>query len=162
MILNDGIANLIEGHFSLDIVTRDGNIQTAVEDNNTIVNSSFRIISNLLTGASEASEINRLVLGEGGINDGKIQIPRVSDSKLYTPTLNLVGWDEVLISQDVEYSITFIKKIPFNEGNGSGAALYNEAGLFANNTMFARKTFPAQIKTPDREFLIKWTLIQQV
>lgn len=150
--------NIVEGHFRLESKDKNDNVEILVDDKNTIVRGYFNILTGLLTGSS-STYIDTLKLGEGGAYQGALILPTRRDGKLYTPTYETSGWTEILINEEYENSITFVKVIGFDEANGPSARLYSEAGLFAGNTMFARKTFIEQIKTPDREFTVKWTII---
>lgn len=59
-----------------------------------------------------------------------------------------------------ETSVQFTTQMTKNEGNGTGLVTYTEAGLFTENgTMFARKTFPALIKSNDRQITFIWTIL---
>jgi len=157
MKLNDNLG-FIEGHFLLESKDKLNNIEVLVDNKNTIVNNSFNMLSKLITGQG-SDFINKIQLGSGGVYDGTLYAPTKKDSKLYAPTWDSIGWDEIQINNTTEKSITFIKILDFNTGNGVGVSIYSEAGLFANNIMFARKTFSEQLKTSEREFTIKWTII---
>lgn len=152
--------NFLQGRFQLIGTHKDGTEEILIDDPNTVVNSSFDILSDLMTNVNSNEQITSLKLGDGGVIDGVLQSPEVSDVDLGNPTFQKTGFDNIIIQNILELSITFIMNLPIDEANGVGVALYSEAGLFSTNgKMFARKTFSEQFKTDEIEYNIRWTII---
>lgn len=133
--------------------------QTVIEESNTIVNSSFLVITGALTGDTN-KRITSLALGDGGVVNSVKQTPNVLDTALYHELIRLTSPDDIAIESILKpFYITFKFELGTAEGNGIGAQIYNEAGLFSNDgTMFARKTFTTAVKTPEKKFLVEWKL----
>lgn len=152
--------NLIQGRFQLVGTNKDGVEEILVDDPNTVVNTSFDILSDLLTNSDSNMQITTLKLGDGGVVDGALQSPEVTNTALANEVYSKTGWTNTMVQNILELSITYIMTLGSEEGNGIGVALYSEAGLFTDDgVMFARKTFSEQFKTPDIEYTIRWTII---
>ena len=152
--------NFIQGRFQLIGTHKNGKEEILIDDPNTVVNTSFDILSDLLTNSSSSNQITTLKLGDGGVIDGELQTPLVTDTDLGNATYTKTPFTDIIIQKILELSITFIMQVETDEGNGVGVALYNEAGLFTDSgIMFARKTFSEQFKNDEIEYTIRWTII---
>lgn len=159
-ICEDDKFKFVQGAFKLIGKDKDGIETVLVDDPNTVVRGSFTILSDLLTNPSSGKQIDTLKLGDGGIFENALLTPVFSDAQLYRETFSKTTFTDVSISSVGELSVTFLMVLGFSEGNGAGASLFSEAGLFsAEGDMFARKTFSEQFKTNEIEYTIKWTII---
>ena len=149
----------VRGEFKISTI-EDGEEVLQHHDKNTIVKNSFNIMSSLLVNANTNKKIDTIKIGDGGIISSVIQTPSVNDTSLYNEIYEQAGTTSVTIESILEKSITFRFLIAKTDGNGTGVAIYNEAGLASTDgTLYARKTFTEIIKTPEKEILIEWKII---
>ena len=152
------IVNPLEGEFKLESI-ENGISKTEVYEKNLIVNSSFDIISSLLVSASSTKKIDTIKVGNGGIINSVLQSPTLNDTSLYNEVYSQTGTSGITVESILDKYIEFRFLISKSDGNGSGANIYNEAGLSSNDgTLYARKTFTEVIKTPEKEILISWKI----
>ena len=152
----------MKGIFELQTYTNN-KIVDDIKKQNIIVGTSFDILKNLLVDGDVDYRINTLKLGDGGIYNSNIKEALVTENDLYSPLESKVipaiyTSADVLLdiaSRSIKYTWIFDE----NEGNGAGARIYNEAGLFSNNlTMFSKKNFSEVVKTADKKMIISWTI----
>ena len=60
--------------------------------------------------------------------------------------------------QQLETDITYVIEVPESAGNGDGVAVYTEAALYADDNIFAMRTFTGKIKDPSTILRITWKL----
>lgn len=148
----------VEGIFDLQLM-QDDKIITHIHEKNLIVNSSFNVLVNLIGYGTPGKVIDTIAMGDAGIVNSAFVFPYKSDVTLRNETFRKTGTSNIVISE-ADKTITFHFDINETEGNGVGAALYNEAGLFSNDgTMFSRKVFNELVKTPDQKIIIRWSLL---
>lgn len=149
-----------EGHFRA--YDGDGNI--IVDKKNMIVNGSRSALAHLIAEAQVSEAITTIEIGTEGHEPGDPYTPvspTISDTALedvspFSKALEFFTYLPI----GVETSVMFTFNIEKAEGNGSGIVLYTEAGLFTSgDTMFARNTFPAIVKTADRKIVFEWTIV---
>lgn len=148
----------VEGIFDLQLM-QDDKIITHIHDKNLIVDTSFNVLASLLSVGGTTKIIDTVAIGDAGIVDGNFAFPYKSDITLRHETFRKVGTSNIVTSE-ADKSVTFHFDINEVEGNGPGAALVNEAGLFAHDgTLFSRKVFNEFVKTPDQKIIIRWSLL---
>ena len=147
------------GVFKLYSESKDGTIDIIEQEDNTIVDSAFQIVSGALLGDT-TKKITSIAFGDGGISAGVRVSPNVKDLYLANETFRKDEYEEVIVESIIKpYYISFKFTLDEDEANGLGAMMFNEAGLFAQDgTMFARKTFREAIKTPEKKFIVEWKL----
>ena len=148
-----------QGIFKLYSEDKNGNIEVIEEDKNTIVDTAFDIVQAALLG-DNTKRLDTIAFGDGGISGGVRVSPNVKDVYLANETFRKAEYESVVVESIIKpYYIAFKFVLAEDEANGSGAMLFNEAGLFAHDgTMFARKTFREAIKTPEKKFIVEWKL----
>ena len=147
----------LKGRFKLIEVMNDKE-NVVVDEQNKIVNTSFQVLVNCLQG-TVGSKISSLALGDGGIVNSELQTPNVLDTHLYHETLRFDYSTIITESILKPFSITWRFILNEDEGNGIGAAIYNEAGLYSlDGVLFSRKTFTESVKTPEKKFIIEWKI----
>jgi hypothetical protein len=149
----------LKGKFKLSLIDINSNeVTQTIEDDNLIVNTSFDILSGLLSTADSKKKINRIALGDGGIYNNEILVPHPNDNELQSEKFRKTI-KKVTTSTILDRAITFHFDITPHEGNGLGGVIYNEAGLMSEDgTLFARKTFENIIKSRDFLIRIEWTI----
>ena len=134
-------------------------------EDNLIVDKARNILRDLLFEANTDDTISIIKFGDKGHADGDITTPvapQSSDTSLEETDSSLIYSKNIDSKQkDGDTSIIYSCTLNNNEANlNNGTFTITEAGLFnANGNMFARKTFPAIIKTSDRVFEFQWTII---
>lgn len=148
----------MEGIFDLTLMA-DDKIVHHIHEKNLIVDSSFHVLSQLVSAGTPGKIIDTIAIGDAGIVDSNFVFPYKSDVTLRNEVFRKVGTTNVVISE-IDRSVMFQFDIAEGEANGVGAAIYNEAGLFSHDgTMFSRKVFNEFVKTPDQKILIRWSLL---
>lgn len=156
-----------------DVVIR-GNVKITVQDeergeylhfndHNIIVYGARKVMAHLLAEAPTANVIYKLQLGTGGHGVDILTpiAPSRSDTTLEEPFVSVQPpagrvYQPVGDENEVKFSFVLGKE----EGNGTGAVAYTEAGLFTSGSvMFARETFPALIKNSTRQITFEWTIV---
>lgn len=146
------------GVFTLFEEDKNGNRQI-LEQDNTIVNSSFNIVAGALQGNVD-KRITTIAFGDGGIINSVKQTPSLNDTALYHELIRITETTDIDVESILKpYYITFKFEMIEADGNGIGAQIYSEAGIFSEDgTMFARKTFNEVVKTPEKKFIVEWKL----
>lgn len=145
-----------KGVFNLEIYEGDVLVHSHV-DKNLIVDSGFLILSNLVATADSGKIIDTIALGSQGIVNNKFIFPVVSDVTLRNETFRKTGRTYTI--DTINKQIEFVFTLSESEGNGVGARVYNEAGLYSSDgTMMARKVFPECVKTPNQKMFVRWAL----
>ncbi len=153
----DSIAPM-EGIFDLTLM-QDDKILHHIHEKNLIVDTSFNVLSQLISAGTPGKVIDTIAIGDAGIVNSNFVFPFKSDVTLRNETFRKVGTSNIVISE-IDRSVMFQFDIAEAEANGVGAAIYNEAGLFSNDgTLFSRKVFNEFVKTPDQKILIRWSLL---
>lgn len=145
-----------KGIFNLSLI-EDEKVVHSFTDKNMIVDSGFLILAGLVTTGSDTKIIDTIALGSQGIVDNKFVFPTQTDQTLRVETFRKTGCTFTV--DELGKQVEFVFTLDEAEGNGPGARLYTEAGLFSNDgTMMARRVFPECVKTPSQKMIIRWVL----
>jgi len=145
-----------KGIFNLEI-SEEGEIVHTFSDKNMIVDVGFGILAGLVTTGDSNKVIDTIALGSAGIVDNKFVFPTLTDQTLRVETFRKTGCTFNI--DTIKKQVEFIFILDKTEGNGGGARLYTEAGLFSHDgTMMARRVFPEAVKTPNQIMTIRWVL----
>lgn len=144
------------GVFNLSLVEGD-TVVHSFTDKNLIVDTGFLVLAGLVTSGASSKVIDTIALGNQGIVNNKFVFPVITDQTLRTETFRKTGC--VFSINELGKEVEFVFTLEELEGNGPGARLYNEAGLFSHDgTMMARRVFPECMKTPNQKMIIRWVL----
>lgn len=146
-----------KGHVSAWIIEKDKVLHHS--KHNTIVSlSSFSLCHAI---SSNTHQLSHFKLGIGGHEPDNVLIPipaEISDEDLEISTYSQLL--TTFIYSNDGTSVTYQITVPKGNANIGDAYAYTEAGLFTNSgaLLFSRDTFPAMIKTPNREFYFEWAI----
>jgi hypothetical protein len=148
----------IKGIFEYQVFENDILI-AEYRDDNKIVNSSFDIIVGALISGDTNFKLDMLKLGNGGVINNVLQQPNVLDLDLYSSQISLLS-PNIIVEKLIDTYVKFQWTLNYDQGNGLGAMIYTEAGLFSTDgsTMFSRKTFPEIIKDNTKKIVVNWFL----
>lgn len=152
----------LKGIFDLETY-KDNILVDKIHEDNIIVNTSFDIISSLFIDGDTNKKINTLKLGNGGIYNSLVKTPVVTETDLYNPLTTKKIPDLYTNADKLKDSlnkmIIFTWTFETTEGNGPGAMIYSEAGLFSDDgIMFSKKNFTEVVKTEEKKMIVKWTI----
>ena len=141
----------IEGRLRIWTMRRGEKPRLEVDVKNLVVATGLAaLVSNMLE-ATGRNPVDNLVLGTGSA------VPAGRDTSLGTQ----VDSEYAITKSSSDATLTITSNIAEGVGNGPGSTgpvPYTEAGLrLADDTLFARTTFPALNKTDDVAFAITWT-----
>ena len=129
-----------------------------MKEKNLIVDSYFNIIVGLFSGDTN-KQISSLALGDGGVVNGILQSPSLSDTTLYSQVFQKDTIENISIESILDKYISYNFIIEKNESNGTGAQVISEIGLKSvDGTLFARKCFSEIVKTSEKILYIEWRL----
>ena len=152
----------LKGIFDLETY-KDNVLIDKIHEDNIIVNTSFDIISSLFVDGDINKKINTLKLGDGGIYNSSVKTPVVTETDLYNPIttkkIPTLYTNADVLKDSLNKMIIFTWTFETNEGNGLGASIYSEAGLFSDDgIMFSKKNFTEVVKTEEKKMIVKWTI----
>ncbi len=135
-----------------------------------IVDDGRKVLTHLLAEADAGYKVSKIVLGTKGhdLLTGNILNPippQLTDHALVDTTdvfardIDINFQYQGVSPQDS--SVMFSAVMEKTDANGStGTTAYTEAGLLtANNTLFARETFPAIVKNANRKITFQWVIL---
>ena len=94
----------------------------------------------------------------GSLEDTKAK--DVEDGATNSSTVDVIVDTSVTPSGSEEYSVTYVINIAQDAFNGNNnGVIYTEAGLWADDTLFAYRVFKGKIKESSSSLKITWTLI---